>query len=48
MKTNAHLETITRYLRAIESGGFAEIAKLFAPDGVGEQFPNRIYQNGIK
>ena len=33
------LDTVRRYLKAIEDGTFADIASLFAPDVVMEQLP---------
>jgi ketosteroid isomerase-like protein len=43
-----NLEKIQRYLKSIEDGDFTYITDLFAPDAVMEQFPNRIYTNGIR
>jgi ketosteroid isomerase-like protein len=43
-----NLEKIQRYLKSIEDGDFTYITDLFAPDSVMEQFPNRIYTNGIR
>ncbi len=43
-----HLDTIRRYLKAIEKGAFADIAGLFTSDIVMEQLPNRIYPNGLR
>lgn len=43
-----HLEKLRRYLKAIETGTFENIAELFAPDMTIEQLPNRIYPNGVR
>ncbi|HYM79770.1 MAG TPA: nuclear transport factor 2 family protein [Candidatus Dormibacteraeota bacterium] len=43
-----HLDTVRRYLKAVESGSFADIAGLLAPDMVMEQLPNRIYPHGLR
>jgi ketosteroid isomerase-like protein len=46
--TADHLNTVRRYLRAIEDGTFADVADLFTPDAVMEQLPNRIYPQGVR
>lgn len=43
-----NLETVRRYLKAIEDGTFAEMEELFAPGIVIEQLPNRIYPQGLR
>jgi len=43
-----HLDTVRRYLRAIESGTFADIEDVFTPDVVMEQLPNRVYPQGMR
>lgn len=43
-----NLEKLRLYLKAIEDGDFSYIADLFSPDAILEQFPNRIYPNGIR
>ena len=43
-----HLNTVRRYLKTIEDGTFADIADLFTPDMVMEQFPNRVYPQGLR
>lgn len=43
-----NLEKLRRYLKAIEDGEFSYIAELFSSDATIEQFPNRIYPNGIR
>ncbi len=43
-----NLDSIRRYLKALETGTFADIENLFAPDVVMEQFPNRIYPQGLR
>lgn len=48
MNSPANVKKVEQYLRSIETGDFAYIADLFAPDAVVEQLPNRIYPNGIK
>lgn len=48
MNTVTNLEKVQRYLKSIEAGDYAYISGLFSPDAVVEQFPNRIYPNGIK
>jgi len=48
MSTSAdHLDTVRRYLKAIEDGTFADLEYLFAPDIVMEQLPNKIYPQGL-
>lgn len=42
------IDVIRRYLKAIESGTFAEIEPLLTPDVVVEQLPNRIYPQGLR
>jgi len=49
MSTSAdHLDTVRRYLKAIEDGTFADLEYLFAPDIVMEQLPNKIYPQGLR
>lgn len=48
MKARTNLETVTLYLRSIETGDFARIADLFASEAAMEQLPNRIYPNGLR
>lgn len=43
-----NLTTVRRYLKTIEDGIFADIADLFTPDMVMEQFPNRVYPQGLR
>ena len=43
-----NLDAVRRYLKTIEDGTFADIAGLFTPDMMMEQFPNRIYPKGIR
>ena len=45
---STHLEIIHRYLKAIEDGTFSSIEGLFAPGMIIEQFPNRIYPQGVR
>src|SRR5215472_17477678 len=48
MSTSAdRLDTVRRYLKAIEDGTFADLENLFAPEIVMEQLPNRIYPQGL-
>lgn len=42
------LDTIRRYLKAIETGTFADTESLFTPEMVVEQLPNRIYPLGLR
>jgi len=42
-----NLEKLRRYLKSIEGGDFSYIGELFSPDAIVEQFPNRIYPNGL-
>jgi ketosteroid isomerase-like protein len=42
------IDVIRHYLKAIETGTFAEIEPLFTPDVVVEQLPNRIYPQGLR
>jgi ketosteroid isomerase-like protein len=48
MNPVTNLKKVEHYLKPIENGDFAYIANLFSPDAVLEQFPNRIYPNGIR
>jgi ketosteroid isomerase-like protein len=48
MNPTTNLERVALYLKSIENGDFAYIANLFSPDAVLEQFPNRIYPNGVR
>ncbi|HLV86386.1 MAG TPA: nuclear transport factor 2 family protein [Candidatus Sulfotelmatobacter sp.] len=49
MSTPANnLETVRRYLGAIEGGRFDSIADIFDPDITIEQLPNRIYPKGLQ
>ena len=49
MSTSADpIDTIRRYLKAIEGGTFADIESLFTPEVVVEQLPNRIYPQGLR
>ena len=43
-----YLNTVRRYLLAVENGTFADIQDLFTPDVVIEQLPNRIYPQGLR
>ena len=43
-----HLDTVRRYLTAIEDGTFADVASLFTPEVTMEQLPNRIYPQGLR
>lgn len=43
-----NLEKARHYLRVLEQGEFSDLAGLFAPQVVFEQFPNRIYPQGIR
>ena len=47
MSDSPNLETVRRYLKAIEDGEFTAIRDLFAPDASIVQFPNRIYPQGL-
>ena len=48
MKPVGNLKKLQQYLRCIEQGEFAYIADLFSHDATFEQFPNRIYPNGLR
>jgi ketosteroid isomerase-like protein len=48
MNPVTNLEKVEFYLKSIENGDFAYIVNLFSPDAVLEQFPNRIYPDGIR
>jgi len=43
-----HLDTIRRYLKAIEDGTFADVAGFLTPDMMLDQLPNRVYPHGIR
>ncbi len=43
-----NLETVRRYLKAIEDGDANCVLGLFSPDAVLEQLPNRIYPKGLR
>lgn len=43
-----NLEKARRYLEILERGEFSDLAELFAPQMVCEQFPNRIYPHGMR
>ena len=43
-----NLNSIRRYLTAIENGTFVDIENLFTADVVIEQLPNRIYPQGLR
>jgi ketosteroid isomerase-like protein len=45
--SSSNLESVRRYLKAIEDGDFSPIRELFAPDASMVQFPNRIYPQGL-
>jgi ketosteroid isomerase-like protein len=47
-ESSSQLEAARRYLKAIESRTLGDVVDLFAPDMVMEQFPNRIYPNGLR
>ena len=48
LESLTNLEKLRLYLKAIEVGEFSCIVELFSPDAIVEQFPNRIYPNGIR
>ena len=43
-----NLETVRRYLKAIQDGDANCVLGLFAPDAVLEELPNRIYPKGLR
>ena len=43
-----NLNSVRRYITAIEDGTFAEIESLFTSDVIVEQLPNRIYPHGLR
>lgn len=43
-----NVEKARRYLEILERGEFSDVAELFAPQMVCEQFPNRIYPQGMR
>lgn len=46
---SANLETVRRYLKAIENGATgATLAAFYAPEVVQEEFPNRLVVNGAR
>lgn len=46
---SANLETVQRYLKAIENGATgATLAAFYAPEVVQEEFPNRLVVNGAR
>lgn len=44
----SNLDKARRYLKAIEDGDAADVLRLFSPDAVLEQLPNRIYPQGLR
>lgn len=48
MTSAGNLDTVRRYLRAIEDGTFSDLEDLLTPDVVMEQLPNRIYPQGLR
>ena len=42
------VEKARRYLEVLERGEFSDLAGLFAPQMVSEQFPSRIYPQGMR
>jgi ketosteroid isomerase-like protein len=43
-----NLDSVRRYLKAVENGLFDDIAGLFTDDAVMEQLPNRVYPQGLR
>jgi hypothetical protein len=44
MNPVTNLKKVEHYMKSIENGDFADIVKLFSPDAVLEELPNRIYR----
>ena len=44
----SNLEKARHYLRVLEQGEFSDLDGLYSPQMVFEQFPNRIYPQGVR